>query len=260
MSATFFLLNAGFLFSLLLVTSNKILLLLSLVYLIILLKKTQNYRLSIFLLFFNLLPFTIGRNIFEVSLLKQTEIYGFSLFDVKYFVALYLSDLFLLLIYQNYLSDKFFKKQTSTLKIDQSIKITLISLLIFFALILSQSLYHEFANLLFFGSLIIFKFLLIFALPIVIELKNKQEKDLIYQAIASTTFFQIVIILIEQLKGGNIGRFIENKLPGIEIGVRAAESVNLLRSDGTFNEPNIAAIFLLMNGLLLINHALKMAN
>ena len=52
----------------------------------------------------NLLPFTIGRNILEVELMKQSEIWGYSLFDVKFFVPLYLSDVFLLLIYQNYLS------------------------------------------------------------------------------------------------------------------------------------------------------------
>jgi len=227
------------------------------VYLIILIKKTQNYKISIFLLFLNLLPFTIGRNILEVNLLKQTEIYGFSLFDVKYFMPLYLSDLFLLLIYQNYFSDKFFKKKTKKLEVSKTFKIALISFLVFFLLVVSRSINHEFGNLLFFGSLIILKYLLIFALPIIVGLKTDKDKKLAYQTIASMTFFQIVIIFIEQFKGGNIGRFIENRLPGIEIGVRASESANLLRADGTFNEPNIAAIFLLMNAFLLINFGLK---
>jgi len=208
-------------------------------------------------MFLNLLPFTIGRNILEVTLLKQTEIFGFSLFDVKYFVPLYLSDLFLLLIYQNYFSNKFFRKNTNKLKINNTLKVTLSSFSIFFVLIICRSLNHEFGNLLLFGSLIILKFFLIFALPILAILKTDKEKDFLYQAIASITFLQIIIIFVEQFKGGNINRFIENRLPGIEIGVRAAESINLLRSDGTFNEPNIAAIFLLMNGLWLVNFALK---
>ena len=98
------------------------LLLFSLVYLIILIKKTQSYKVSIFLMFFNLLPFTIGRNILEINLLKQTEIYGFSLFDVKYFVPLYLSDLFLLLIYQNYFSNNFLEIKTLNLKLITQLK------------------------------------------------------------------------------------------------------------------------------------------
>ncbi len=208
-------------------------------------------------MFFNLLPFTIGRNILEINLLKQTEIYGFSLFDVKYFVPLYLSDLFLLLIYQNYFSNKFFRNQNTKLKINNTIKITLISLLVFLSLILYRSANHEFSNLLIFGSSIILKFILIFMLPIIIQLKTNKDKNLIYQAIASVTFFQTIIIFIEQFKNGNINRFIENRLPGLEIGTRAIESINLLRADGTFNEPNITAIFLLMNGLILINLALK---
>jgi len=208
-------------------------------------------------MFFNLLPFTIGRNILEVTLLKKTEIFGFALFDVKYFMALYLSDLFLLLIYQNYFSNKLFEKKIKKLKIANKSKISLSSLLIFFLLIISGSINHEFGNLLLFGSWIILKFILIFTLPIIINLKNKKEKNFIYQSISSITFFQIVVIFIEQFKGNNIGRFIENKLPGIEIGVRAADAASLLRSDGTFNEPNIAATFLLMNGVLLINFGLK---
>ena len=242
------------------VNSNKIFLLVSLVYLIILLKKTQNYQFSLFLMLVNLLPFTIGRNILEVELMKQSEIWGYSLFDVKFFVPLYLSDLFLLLIYQNYLSQKIFgqKIKFPEHKLNSLTKKASLLLIAFLLTILLGSITSEFNTLLIAGSLIIVKFILIFLSFLIIDLKDATNQSKFYQLIASMTAFQVCLILIEQFKGQNIGKFIENRLPGLEIGTRAAESANLLRADGTFNEPNIAAIFLLMNGLLLINYFLKL--
>lgn len=205
----------------------------------------------------NLLPLTIGRNAIEANLINKDEIFGLTLFDVKYFVAIYLSDLFLLLIYQNYFSTKFFgKKEVISSSLNKSYKTPLIFLTIFLAIILLRTINHEFAKLLFFGSLIIVKYILLFLSPYIVNLSKKENKDIIYLSIASITAFHSLAIFIEQIKGGNIGRFIENRLPGIEIGVRASESSNLLRADGIFNEPNIAAIFLLMNGILLINNGL----
>lgn len=258
----FFIMNSIFLFSLLLVNSNKILLLFAMAYLIILIKKTQNYRFSLFIMFFNFLPFIVGRNIIENTLISHREIFGFSIFDVKYFFPVYLSDLFLLLIYQSYFSEKFFSKKSIKLKknktIENKYKIPLISLVLFFCLVLIRSLSHEFSYLLFFGSLIIFKYILIFALVLVIELPK--SKKTLGQLIASSLFFHSVIIYIEQLNGGNIGKFIENSLPGLEMGTLSAESTDLLRADGTFNEPNITAIYLLINVVVLSNIATKLQN
>lgn len=205
----------------------------------------------------NLLPLIIGRNAIEATLINKDEIFGLTLFDVKYFVAIYLSDLFLLLIYQNYFSTKFFgKKKVISSSLNKSYRTSLILLAIFLTLILFRTINHEFAKLLFFGSLIIVKYVLLFLSPLIVDLSKKENKNILYLSIASTTAFHALAILVEQIKGGNIGRFIENRLPGIEIGVRAAESSNLLRADGIFNEPNIAAIFLLMNGVILINNGL----
>lgn len=205
----------------------------------------------------NLLPLTIGRNIIEATLINKNEIFGLTLFDVKYFVAIYLSDLFLLLIYQNYFSTKFFgKKEISSSNLNKGYQAPLILLTTFLTLILIRTINHEFAKLLFFGSSIVVKYILLFLSPHVINLAKKKNKNILYSSIASITTFHALIIFVEQVKGGNIGCFIENRLPGIEVGVRAAESSNLLRADGIFNEPNIAAIFLLMNGALLINNGL----
>ncbi len=225
-------------------------------YLIILLKKTQNYRFSLFLLLINLLPFTIGKNILEVDLIKRSEIWGYSLFDVKYFVPLYLSDLFLVLIYQNYWSQKFFGQRQIALKekINSTTNRAVLLLVLFLLSILIGAASSEYSSLLVAGSLIIVKLILIFLIFFIIDLKNPIKQNYFYQTIASITIFQILMIGIEQITGHNLGRFIENRLPGLEIGTRAAESANLLRSDGTFNEPNVTAIFLLMNGLLLINY------
>ena len=254
MTVVFFLLNSAFLFGLLLVNSNKTLLLASLVYLIILLRKTQNYRLSLFLLFINLLPFTIGRNLIDTTLIGRDEIFSFAIYDVKYFLPIYLSDLFLVLIYQNYFSKKFFGQKATELKSYKTTftnKLTIISLLFFFVLVLLRSLGHEFSSLLLAGSIIILKFILIFSLPHLIDFKNKKTFSYLLSTIASMTFFHSVMVFYEQFKGGNLGRFIENRLPGIEFGTRSSEAADLLRADGTFNEPNITAIFLLMNFMIL---------
>lgn len=260
MTVVFFVLNSAFLFSLLLVNSNKTLLLISLVYLIILIGKTQNYRLSLFLLFVNLLPFTIGRNLIDTTLIKRDEIFSFAIYDVKYFLPIYLSDLFLVLIYQNYFSKKFFDKKiskTENNKLSLTKKTSLLSLLAFFLLILLRSPGHEFSSLLLAGSVIILKFILVFSLPHLIDLKNKKYFEIFLSTLASMTFFHSVMVLYEQWKGGNLGRFIENRLPGIEFGTRSSEAADLLRADGIFNEPNIAAIFLLMNFMILFSLSLE---
>lgn len=206
-------------------------------------------------MFFNFLPFIIGRNLIDTTLISRREIFGFSLFDVKYYFAIYVSDFFLFLIYQNYFSKKFFSKnkleKNETYIINNNFKVSLISLMIFFTLILIRTLNHELGYLLFFGSLIIIKYILVFSLAIFIDFKKNLQY--FYQIIAASVFFQTIIIFIEQFKGRNIGIFIESHLPGLEIGTHSAESVDLLRADGTFNEPNIAAIYFLMNFILLSN-------
>jgi putative inorganic carbon (HCO3(-)) transporter len=211
-------------------------------------------------MFVNFLPFIVGRNLIETTLISHREIFGFSIFNVKYFFPIYVSDLFLLLIYQNYFSKKFFAKKSKNLNKDKVIeskyRIPLISLTLFFCLILIRSLSHELSYLLIFGSLIILKYILIFILTIILNFEKKQK--IFAQLIASNLFFQSIIIFVEQFKGGNIGRFIENRLPGLEMGTRSAESASLLRADGTFNEPNITAIYLLINVVLLSNFAISL--
>lgn len=213
-------------------------------------------------MFFNILPFVVGRNVIESTLISHREIFGFSIFDVKYFFPIYLSDLFLLLIYQNYFSETLFAKKNKSLRKDKIIenkfKIPLISLSLFFFLVLIRSLSHELSYLLFFGSLIIFKYILIFALAIIFNFEKQQK--VFSQILASNLFFQSIIIFVEQLKGGNIGKFIENSLPGLEMGTLAAESTDMLRADGTFNEPNITAIYLLIGVTVLSSITIKLQN
>ncbi len=213
-------------------------------------------------MFFNFLPLIVGRNIIETTLIDQREIVGFSIFSVKYFFPIYLSDLFLLLIYQNYFSEKFFAKNKQNIHKKQAsnkkLAIPFISLSLFFCLVLIRSLNHEFSDLLFFASLIIVKYLLIFSLPLILNFKKSSK--LFTQLLASSLFFHSIIIFIEQIKGGNIGRFIENRLPGLEMGTLSSESKDLLRADGIFNEPNISAIFLLINIVVLSNIAITQQN
>lgn len=210
-------------------------------------------------MFFNLLPFIVGRNLFDVTLINRSELFGFSIYDVKYYFAIYLSDLFLFLIYQNYFSQNFFSKKQinkkNTTNIKKIFKIALISLVSFYILVMLGSLNHEFAYLLFFGSLVIVKYILVFSSVVLIDFNKNFEN--FYQIIASSVFFQTIIIFIEQVKGGDVGYFIENQLPGLEMGTPSAESIDLLRANGTFNEPNISAIFLLINLVVLSQHIIK---
>lgn len=212
----------------------------------------------------NLLPFTIGKNLIDTTLIDRSNIYGFSVFDVKYFLPIYLSDLVLTLIYQNYISSKLSigtkQKSIDSQLISNQDKIALSCLLLFIVLILARSLNHEFSDLLLAGSLIAVKLFLVFSLPIIVNLKRNLHKKYLHQVFASMIFFQSVIIFFEQLKGGNIGRFIENRLPGAELGTISSEASDVLRADGTFNEPNITATFLLMGFTLLINYGMQKPN
>jgi len=239
--------------SLLLADSNKIVLGLTLVYLIILLRKTQSYRHSLLILLLNFLPLTVGRNFLDFTLLSRQEIYGFALFDIKYFGPMLLSDVFLLLIYQHYLSHGNNKK----IILEHSWQVASLGLLAFFAVVLLRSLNHELGNFILIGSLLILRFMLLFLLPAIYNWQNEKTQAVFYNSVASLTLFHSLMIWTEQLRSENLGRFIEHSLPGMSGGTRAAESINLLRADGLFNEPNIAAIFLLINGLLLITIATK---
>ena len=201
-----------------------------------------------------LLPFTLGRNILDVTLLTKGEIYGYSLYDVKYFFPFYLSDVFLLLIYQNYFSKKIFKKQKD-FTIPISFSLASLFLSIFICLTALNSINHEFGQLIIFSSITLIKFLLIFLVTFLIDLKKRKSE--IIQIIVASTLFQSLLIIAEQIRGGNIGKFIESTLPGIEIGTGTSEASDVLRANGTFNEPNVAAIFLLVNICIILPISIK---
>ena len=201
-----------------------------------------------------ILPFTIGRNLLETTLLTRKEIYGFSLFDVKYFFPVYLSDVFLLLIYQNYLSKGFtvYKKVS---KLTISYKLAFVSFVTFIIFTAVRSIDHEFGDLIILSSIVLIKFLLIFFVVTLINFRKHKEK--INQLIAASTLFQAILIIVEQFRGGNLAIFIEKTLPGMETGTASAEAGDILRANGTFNEPNIAAVFLLINVCIILPLAFR---
>ena len=248
----YLLISLLFLLSLTLVQSNKILLLLTCAYLITLFIKTQNYRLSLVLVFISLLPFIIGRNIVDVTLIDPREIYGFSIFPVKYFWPIYLSDLLLVLIYQNYFSHKLFNSKQR--KKDKLQLTELISFILAGSWLLSVwwgQTRQEFSQLTFLTSLTLVKYCLILNIPRLIDYRQTKQRQTIYQIIAAASLFQAILIILQQLKGGQLGLFIENTLPGFQLATYSAESGNLLRAGGSFNEPNIAASWLLINFIVL---------
>lgn len=206
------------------------------------------------MIFIILVPFTLGRNILEVTLIEKKEIYGYSLFDVIYFISFYLSDVVLLLIFQHYLSQKISKKE-QRIKLTKNCFFASVAISMFVVLTAIRSINHEFGSLIIFSSVVLIKFVLIFLVPYLINF-NK-HKNTIIQIILSSTLFQAILIVFEQIKKGNIGKFIESTLPGIENGTYASESVDLLRANGTFNEPNIAAIFLLTNICIILPYFLN---
>ena len=193
-----------------------------------------------------ILPFILGRNLLEVELLGRNEIFGFSIYDVKYFFPVYLADIFLLLVFQNYLSGKISKRKEFIPFSKTKSKISVL-LLLMLLIVSTKGLIHQFSFLSFSGFLI-FKYFLFF---IVISILNKKDifKNLKYLLMASL-LFQSLIILLEQFKGGNIGRFIENTSIH-DLGTVSMETVSLLRANGTFNEANVAATFLLMGFVII---------
>lgn len=226
---------------------------LTLAYLIIIFIKLQNWRLSLWLTCIAILPFIRGRNLLEITLIPKDEIWGLAIYDVKYYWPLYLTDLFLLLVYQSYFSNKFRKKH-SVLKIEGRVKVALSSLLIIFIVVASKGLFHQYASFMFFSSFLILKYSLLFFSPQLIKEKNKISY--LTALISSNILFQSLIIIIEQIKGGNLGKFIENS--SVEnLGTASAESINLLRANGTFDEANVTAIFLLMGLTLILPTAIK---
>lgn len=239
-----------FLLSLLICNSNKIFLLFTLLYIVILYKKTKNYHVSLLLTFITIVPFTKGRNLIETILINKNQISGYTIFDVKYFFTIVLSDLFLFLIYQKYLSNKINKnKKAQYVKHSTYLPLVMLSSLIIINSL--RSINHLYNPLILISCLTLLKLILIFWLPFTIRISNKSI-NFIIQIVLSSTIFQSIIIIYEQIKGSNIGKYIENTIPGLELGIGSSETSDLLRANGTFNEPNIAATFLLINLSIII--------
>ena len=201
-----------------------------------------------------LLPFVLGRNLVEITLLNTREIQGYSIFDVVYFFPIYVSDIFLLLIFQNYISNKL-SSSGETIKLSKNYYWAIASFIMLIFVVSLRSLSHEFGYLIVLSSIILVKFLLIYCAIPLIDIKKHADK--IYQCIAANTFFQAGVIIVEQIRRGNLGLFIEKTLPGMEIATRSSETRDIIRANGTFNEPNIAAIFLLINFCIVFSYALK---
>jgi len=200
-----------------------------------------------------ILPFIKGRNLLELNLLEKTTIHGYSLFDVKYFLPFYLSDAFLLLFYQGYVSQKI-NGQLNKDKLSKTFKLASLCLFCLLLLVLLRSINHLFGWLTVFSSLLILKYWLIFAAPFFIEARKNLQ--VIYQIIAANSLFQAILVLIEQAIDGNLGIFIENSLNS-NLGTATSEATDILRANGTFDEANVAAIFLLMNLAIIFPLGLK---
>ena len=217
----------------------------------------QNYTLSLFLLLIIFLPFTLGRNILEIVLLSKNDIYGFSLFDITYYLPFYVSDLLIILLFQIYISKKLSGK-TEAFKIPKDYIFDALFLAAFILSTFFRSINHQFGQLLFFASLYLIRYLLIFLLPFIVN--AKKFKTEIYHVIVAGTLFQSLYVIFEQLKGGESGRFIESRLPGFMYGIRSSESIDVFRANGTFNEPNITAIFLAINLSIILFNFFKTIN
>lgn len=245
-----------FLFSLLLVNSNIAYLAVTCLYLIIFSLKLQSYKEALLLVFLILLPFSRGKNLLEVTLIDADQLFGHSLFSVQYFFAVLLSDCLLLLIYQHYFSQRL-RGRYAKVPIQPVHLLSASIFSLFLLLTLLKTLNSNFDFLLLSASLQIAKLLLIFLLPAIYQpsktqrsaaksLQNKSLLSSLYQVIIASTLFQSLLVIFEQIKGGNIGRFIENTLPGLQQATKSSEAGDVLRANGTFNEPNVTAVFLLM--------------
>ena len=234
-----FFLSLFYFFSLFFSSSNRTLLLFTLIYLSLLYKISKNFQQALFFSFLATLPFAKGKSL-SLLLLPKGLIAKNALFDIDYHFPIYLSDIFLFILLYLY-----FRKRP---KISRKIKLKRkLSFLFFFIYIsLAPALNSLYPYVVILSVIQLLKLSFIYFLPILLDDCQKKIKN-IPLILAAFTFFQTFWVILQRFKKGPLGLDLEAYLPKAQYGITSIENVELLRSTGTFFEPSILGTFMLMH-------------
>ena len=222
--------------------SNIVFLLLSLIYFFILWKLIKNPLLAAFLCLLTHLPFVQGKS-FSFLILPKDMVRMNIQRDVVFYFPLTISDFYLLLLFWFHIR----KKATTHLPV--SSRWILVSLALYFFLNI-VSVFWSNQNLVSLLSVVIlFKFMILFLLPGVIDFTSDLIKKMI-SIIASFTIFESAWGFMQYIIRGNLGRYIESYNNEYIYGKVAFENANLLRVSGTFVDPDLFGTFMFMHFVL----------
>lgn len=222
----------------------------SLILFIVLYQHLKKLSLTTFYIFLVLLPFAKGKGI-DILILKK-EIIKNGLFDIAYLFPIYISSLYLLIFYYDYIRNKLLNLKSKIVKITTKTKIALLFFLLFIIANSINSLFSPFYFMILGASLQLLVLLLIFFIPFVLKVTKKSLQQ-IYLVIASSTLFQSVWLILQTINQGYLQKDIESHLfRSTFFAIRSSENEELVRLPGTFFESSILGTFLLINLTILI--------
>jgi O-antigen ligase len=221
--------------------SNLTLFGLSLVYFFTLWKISNNIVLAAFLCFLANLPFVKGKSL-SFLLLPQDMVQMNVRRDLFYYFPLTLSDFYLGLLL--WLGIRNREKKSYTIPFEILTSIGLFFIISLFSILESQ---NDIVSWL--SSLLLFKLLVIFLLPLIISIKKSVIKTGLY-VIAAFTIFESVWGLAQFFLHGKLGRYIESFNNMYTYGKVAWENTNLLRISGTFVDPDIFGTIMYMHCMM----------
>lgn len=230
-------------------TSNRTLLLLSIILLLALYQHLKKLPLSIFYVFIIALPFAKGKGI-DIMLLEKEYIEKNPLFDITYLFPIYLSTFYLLLLYLAFIRKRIFSGG-KRIVLSHPTKMGIGFLLLFILSTASKSLGNVFEVPIFLSSLQIVVMLATFLSPF-LALSAKKNLDNLFMIIASSTLFQSCWLILQTINKGYLHKDIEVYLFSADFVATSSENADLLRLPGTFFESSILGTFLLSNTAILL--------
>lgn len=230
--------------------NNKVTFGLSVLLTIALYHSLKKIPLTLFYVFFTLLPFAKGKGI-DIILLDKKYILKNALFNIDYLFPIYFSTIYFITFYLHHIRQRIGASNKRKIALT---KTTLLSFFVFSLFILSttvNSFNHIFSIPILLSSLQLVIMLFIFFMPFIV-IEKKDTLRHFPQVIASSIIFQSVWLNLQTMNKGYLGRDIEVILPGFEFGVRSTENYDLMRMTGTFFESSILGTFLLTNLAVLL--------
>jgi len=247
--ARIFVITCGYYASLFFSTSNRTLLLLSCIYLLVLYWFTKNIKLSLFLAFVATLPFAKGKG-YQIFLMAKEDVELRQLYDLVYYFPLYLSGVFLPLLGYLHLKSKITK--ANILKLPPGLLPVIGVFSVFIAASQIASLYSDFPLVIILSGIQLIILLFILVLPSLLQIRKNLLSTATISVLCATLLFQSSWAILQQINGAPLGKDIEVSLPNGAYGIVATEDASFLRSTGTFFEPSILGTFLLMASVMML--------